>query len=170
MFPSGTSIAQRSPLCGRPVSDNRLAARWPVAEAKPERCVDLQSPSKLFSHFVSSQTFFFFFFSLSSLWKAPDVCGKPLCHGWREFSLEKELIGLIRHLDFWGGQRTTQGGVVYRATPGSSKHGGLDLLTGRIITAWHGLPWLLEHRNREGTEGKCSEFNKIWEKHVCLFG
>lgn len=123
MFPSGTSIAQGSPLRKRASSDNWLAARWPVAEAKPERCVDLQSPSKLFSHFVSSQTFFFF--SPSPLSERHQMFVENLSvtddgsSCWKRADWSDKTLGFLG-----GGQRTTQGGVMYRATPGSSKHGG----------------------------------------------
>lgn len=164
MFPSGTSIAQGSP----PV----LTTDWLLADLWPKRSRNAASICNLHqncSHTLFQAKLFFFFLPLLSL-KGTRCLWKTSLSRMTGVLAGKELIGLIRHLDFLG-RATDNPGWCY--VPGNTRvqqTRGLDLLTGRIITAWHGLPWLLEHRNREGTEGKCSDFNKIWEKHVCLFG
>lgn len=166
MFLSRTSIAQRSPLCSRRV----LTTDWLLADLCPQRSQNAALICNL--HQNCSHTLFpakLFFSSPSSLSERHQMFVKTSLSRMTGVLAGKELIGLIRCLDF---RRTTDDpGWCY--VPGNTRvqqTRGLDLLTGRIITAWHGLPWLLEHRNREGTESKCSDFNKIWEKHVCLFG
>lgn len=98
MLPSGTSIAQRSPLCGRPV----LTTDWLLADLWPKRSRNAASICNLHqncSHTLFPAKLFFFLLPLLSL-KGTRCLWKTSLSRMTGVLAGKELIGLIRHLDF----------------------------------------------------------------------
>lgn len=154
------SIARQSQLCSRQIltTDCLLADLCPKWTQNAALICNLDQNC---SHTLFSAKLIF---SFPSLWKAPDVCENPSVTD-DGSSCWKRADWLDKILGFQAGDRLPSVVLCPGQHQGPANMGGLDLLTGRIMTPWHGLPrlsWLLEHRNRKGTEVKCSDFNKIW--------
>lgn len=157
MLLSGTSIAQQSQVCSGQV----LTIDWLLADLCPKwthNAVLICNPDQDCSHTLFSAKPIF---SLPSLWKPPEVCENPSVTD-DESSCWKRVDWSDKMLGFHPGDRLRNVVLCTRQHQGPANT--LDLLTGRIMTPWHGLPWLLKHRNRKGTVGNYSDFNKIWEK------
>lgn len=159
MLLSGTSIVQQSRLCSRQVltTDCLLADLCPKWTQNAVLICNLDQNC---SHTLFSVKLIF---SLPSLWKAPDVCENPSVTDdssscWKRADWSDKMLGF----------QTTQCGVMYRATPGSSKHGGWICWQARL---WHpDMGYRGYWSTGTGKAGQMFyDFNKIWGKRALVW-